>query len=202
MAEILKVQLEDSEGNVYYLTTNANNVFCSDGTSVQTKLNAKIDIANIINNVTTNDSNKVVSAAVAKNLQDQITNQNKLLNTIIQTERSSENSAWIVKAYTDYTVCQYTISTSGVYIAFAKVLVRDYKNYCNFYASLYQNNNGNGSACTLPSISGYDVIFPLSCIFHCKVGDKICTSINTNYIKDGDGTVGYAYGNLNLLKLS
>ena len=76
MAEKLLVQLEDSDGNIYYLHTSADVVFCEDGTSVQTKLAQKIEKADIIQNATTASTTKVVSASVAKNLQDQINEQN------------------------------------------------------------------------------------------------------------------------------
>ena len=76
MAEKLLVQLEDSVGNIYYLHTSADVVFCEDGISVQTKLAQKIEKADIIQNATTASTTKVVSASVAKNLQDQINEQN------------------------------------------------------------------------------------------------------------------------------
>ena len=88
MAETLKVQLEDEQGNIYYLKTDASNVYCSDGTSVETKLNAKIDVSNIVNNTTTNDSNKVASAAVVKSLQDII---NTLSDNSMQYPRLFDN---------------------------------------------------------------------------------------------------------------
>ena len=84
---ILKVQLEDSEGNIYYLKTDANNVFCTDGQSVQTKLDAKINTSNIIQDSNTDDTTKVVSAAVAKNLQNQINNHDSKLNMIYITSK-------------------------------------------------------------------------------------------------------------------
>ena len=79
MAEKLLVQLEDSVGNIYYLHTSADVVFCEDGISVQTKLAQKIEKADIIQNATTASTTKVVSASVAKNLQDQINEQNTKL---------------------------------------------------------------------------------------------------------------------------
>lgn len=80
MAEKLLVQLEDSVGNIYYLHTSADVVFCEDGISVQTKLAQKIEKADIIQNATTASTTKVVSASVAKNLQDQINEQNTNLS--------------------------------------------------------------------------------------------------------------------------
>lgn len=76
MAEKLKVELQDDEGNIYYLHTDASVVFCEDGQTVEAKMLQKIDQSAIIQNATTAATNKVVSAAVAKNLQDQITSQN------------------------------------------------------------------------------------------------------------------------------
>ena len=86
MSEILKVELQDEEGNTYYLKTDANNVYCTDGTSVQTKLNTKIDTANIVNNATTDDINKIVSAAVAKALQDQLNQLSNNLSNKVSTK--------------------------------------------------------------------------------------------------------------------
>lgn len=76
MAEKLKVELSDDNGNVYYLHTDASVVFCEDGTPVETKLNQMLSKSDIVQNATTAATNKVPSAAVAKNLQDQITQQN------------------------------------------------------------------------------------------------------------------------------
>ena len=97
MAEKLLVQLEDSVGNIYYLHTSADVVFCEDGISVQTKLAQKIEKADIIQNATTASTTKVVSASVAKNLQDQINEQNtnmfcrwKNQNSIISNSKDSE----------------------------------------------------------------------------------------------------------------
>ncbi len=76
MSEKLKVQVQDENGNIFYIHTSADIVFCEDGTSVETKLGQKIDFANIVQNATTAATDKIPSAAVAKNLQDQITQQN------------------------------------------------------------------------------------------------------------------------------
>lgn len=80
MAEVLKIQVEDENGNIYYLHTTADVVFCEDGKSVQEKMGEKIDKSAIIQNATTVATDKVPSAAVVKNLQDQISAQNT--NTI------------------------------------------------------------------------------------------------------------------------
>lgn len=101
MSELLKVQLEDENGNVYYLHTSADVVFCEDGQSVSSKLtntieatNKKIDKTAIVQNATTTATDKVPSAAVAKNLQDQITeNKNELstINSALETERQEKS---------------------------------------------------------------------------------------------------------------
>lgn len=85
MADKLKVELQDENGNIYYLHTSADVVFCEDGTTVEAKLNGKIDEADIIQNATTAATDKVPSAAVAKNLQDQITAQNTNLSDLQNT---------------------------------------------------------------------------------------------------------------------
>lgn len=76
MAEKLKVELQDDKGNIYYLHTGASVVFCEDGSTVQSKLNGMVKKSDIIQNATTAATDKVVSGAVAKNLQDQISEQN------------------------------------------------------------------------------------------------------------------------------
>lgn len=75
-AEKLLVELYDADGNKYYLHTDASVVYCSDGESVETKLSKKIDTAAIVQNAATNATNKIPSAAVAVELQRQITEQN------------------------------------------------------------------------------------------------------------------------------
>lgn len=94
MSELLKVQLEDENGNVYYLHTSADVVFCEDGQSVSAKLantiekaNSKIDKTAIVQNAVTADTDKVPSAAVAKDLQNQI----KELNSALETERQEKS---------------------------------------------------------------------------------------------------------------
>ena len=102
MSEILKVQLEDSEGNVYYLKNDANNVFCTDGQSVQTKLNNTINKSDLIQDSNTNDTTKVVSAAVTKNIQDQINNFKSDIINHETTKLINCNSEYFV---TDYLFC-------------------------------------------------------------------------------------------------
>lgn len=76
MAEKLKVELQDENGNIYYLHTDASVVFCEDGKTVESKLALTVNESDIVNNATTAATDKVVSAAVAKNLQDQISGLN------------------------------------------------------------------------------------------------------------------------------
>lgn len=83
MSEKLKVQVQDENGNIFYIHTSADIVFCEDGTSVETRLGQKIDSANIVQNATTAAADKIPSAAVAKNLQDQISGLNT--NIVIHT---------------------------------------------------------------------------------------------------------------------
>ena len=90
MAEKLKVELQDENGNIYYLHTDASVVFCEDGTTVAEKLALTLNESDIVNNATTAPTDKVVSPAVAKNLQDQLT----ALNTKMTFENwSSFNNA-------------------------------------------------------------------------------------------------------------
>lgn len=76
MSQLLKVQVQDEEGNIYYIHTSADVVFCEDGATVETKLGQKIDKSSIVQNATTASSEKIPSAAVAKILQEQITELN------------------------------------------------------------------------------------------------------------------------------
>lgn len=98
MAEKLKVQLEDENGNIYYLHTDASVVFCENGESVQKKLNDKIEKSSIVQNATTTATDKVISAAVAKNLQDQITAQNtKMSIGVVQTLETGTTTSGSIK---------------------------------------------------------------------------------------------------------
>lgn len=81
MSEILKVKVQDENGNVFYIHTSADVVFCADGTSVQDRLGQKLDKSVIIQNATTAATDKVPSAAVAKDLQDQINQQNTKIDS-------------------------------------------------------------------------------------------------------------------------
>lgn len=94
MAEKLKVELSDDNGNVYYLHTDASVVFCEDGTPVETKLNQMLSKSDIVQNATTAATDKVPSAAVAKNLQDQITQQNTKIIPVFVSNSSSFSSGW------------------------------------------------------------------------------------------------------------
>ena len=93
----LKVQLEDTDGNIYYMKTDANSVYCEDGFTVQHYLNNVILKDKIINNTSTADSTKVASAYVANNLQKQIDSHIKdfsnMLNPIYRGAISTWSSA-------------------------------------------------------------------------------------------------------------
>lgn len=109
MAEKLKVELQDDKGNIYYLHTGASVVFCEDGSTVQSKLNGMVKKSDIIQNATTAATDKVVSGAVAKNLQDQISEQN--------TKIIVENKTVQISAGADYSYVPYK---SGYVLASAK----------------------------------------------------------------------------------
>lgn len=109
MAEKLKVELQDDKGNIYYLHTDASVVFCEDGSTVQSKLNGMVKKSDIIQNATTAATDKVVSGAVAKNLQDQISEQN--------TKIIVENKTVQISAGADYAYMSYK---SGYVLAAAK----------------------------------------------------------------------------------
>lgn len=68
-------------GKASDVTADSTHRFVSD--TEKSTWNAKIDKSSIIQNATTTDTTKVVSAAVAKALQDQITEQNTNLTKII-----------------------------------------------------------------------------------------------------------------------
>ena len=200
MAEILKVQLEDSDGNTYYLKTDANNVYCEDGFTVQHYLNNVILKDKIINNTDTADSTKVASSYVTNNLQKQInTLSNNLKNNEIAIARTS--SAWLSISYKAYDVCEYTVQSDGVYIAVAKTVVSEHKSDRQYYFSLVQNSNENGSEITLPGNGAYNIEAPLSFIFTCKTGDRIYTQAMVNYVANGEAYAGLATGYLKLIKV-
>ena len=71
--EKLLVELQDEHGNIYYLHTDGRVVFCSDGESVESKLNKKVNTADIINNCTSTATNKPLAAAQGKTLWERIT---------------------------------------------------------------------------------------------------------------------------------
>ena len=72
MSQLLKVQLEDEDGNVYYLHTSGDSVFLDDGRTVQAAIEQTVRQSSI-SNVQVNDSSKVPSAALAYAMQQQIT---------------------------------------------------------------------------------------------------------------------------------
>lgn len=72
MSQLLKVQLEDEDGNIYYLRTSGDSVFLDDGRTVQAAIEQTVR-QSAISNVQVNDSSKVPSAALAYAMQQQIT---------------------------------------------------------------------------------------------------------------------------------
>ena len=72
MPQLLKVQLEDEDGNIYYLHTSGDSVFLDDGRTVQAAIEQTVR-QSAISNVQVNDSSKVPSAALAYAMQQQIT---------------------------------------------------------------------------------------------------------------------------------
>ena len=115
--------------------------------------------------------------------------------------RSSGNKAWIVTAYTTYEICSYSIQTAGVYFATARGRISNTKTDRAYAFFLYQNYEDNGTTSVTIGNAAYDVNEALSCIFKCNTGDKIYLAVQSNYIGDA-GCVGYAYGEIRLVKLS
>lgn len=72
MSQLLKVQLEDEDGNIYYLHTSGDSVFLDDGRTVQAAIEQTVR-QSAISNVQVNDTSKVPSAALAYAMQQQIT---------------------------------------------------------------------------------------------------------------------------------
>ena len=122
-----------------------------------------------------------------------------LKNNIITVSRTS--AAWIAQSYTQYTVCEYTIQSAGVYLAVAKTMLNNYKTDRAFAFELNQNSSGNGSGIVLQSNGAYGILAPMSYIFTCAAGDKIYTTAQTNYVADGEAYAGLATGYLKLIKL-
>ena len=115
--------------------------------------------------------------------------------------RSSGKKAWIVTAYTTYEICSYSIQTAGVYFATARGRISNTKTDRAYAFFLYQNYEDNGTTSVTIGNAAYDVNEALSCIFKCNTGDKIYLAVQSNYIGDA-GCVGYAYGEIRLVKLS
>lgn len=72
MAQLLNVQLQDANGNIYYLQTSGDSVFLSDGTTVTVALQNKISTANIDNNLLGTDPTHVLASPQGKALQSNI----------------------------------------------------------------------------------------------------------------------------------
>lgn len=82
MAQLLNVQLQDANGNIYYLQTSGDSVFLSDGTTVTTALQNKISTANIDNNLLGTDPTHVLASPQGKILSDAV----QLLETNLTTD--------------------------------------------------------------------------------------------------------------------
>lgn len=120
-----------------------------------------------------------------------------LKNSEITVSRTS--AAWLAQSYTSYNVCEYTIQSAGVYLAFATVIISETKADRAYYMALNQNSEGNGSRATMNTNNAYNVIAPLSYVFTCKAGDRIYTSAQANYV--AENYAGLATGYLKLIKL-
>ena len=120
-----------------------------------------------------------------------------LKNSEITVSRTS--AAWLAQSYVSYNVCEYTIQSDGIYLAFATVIISETKADRAYYMALNQNSEGNGSRCTMIANNAYNVIAPLSYVFTCKAGDRIYTSAQANHV--AENYAGLATGYLKLIKL-
>ena len=120
-----------------------------------------------------------------------------LKNSEITVSRTS--AAWLAQSYVSYNVCEYTIQSDGIYLAFATVIISETKADRAYYMALNQNSEGNGSRITMNANNAYNVIAPLSYVFTCKAGDRIYTSAQANYV--AENYAGLATGYLKLIKL-
>ena len=81
MSQLLKVQLEDEDGNIYYLHTSGDSVFLDDGRTVQAAIEHTVR-QSAISNVQVNDTSKVPSAALAYAMQQQITENEDAISVL------------------------------------------------------------------------------------------------------------------------
>lgn len=81
MSQLLKVQLEDEDGNIYYLHTSGDSVFLDDGRTVQAAIEQTVR-QSAISNVQVNDTSKVPSAALAYAMQQQITENEDAISVL------------------------------------------------------------------------------------------------------------------------
>ena len=81
MSQLLKVQLEDEDGNIYYLHTSGDSVFLDDGRTVQAAIEQTVR-QSAISNVQVNDTSKVPSAALAYAMQQQITKNEDAISVL------------------------------------------------------------------------------------------------------------------------
>lgn len=152
----------------------------------------------VANNLTTTAAGYLLDARQGKALDDKISKLNTdLKNNIIAVSRTS--AAWLAESYKSYNVCEYTIQSDGIYLAFATVIISETKADRAYYMALNQNSEGNGSRTTMIANNAYNVIAPLSYVFTCKAGDRIYTSAQANYV--AENYAGLATGYLKLIKL-
>lgn len=174
------------------ITQSTESDFAVSSTSQKTRL---ISFKNIFEKISFSSL-----ATKAKNIIGAI-NELKadLKNSEITVSRTS--AAWLAKSYTQYIVCEYTIQSSGVYLAVAKTIVSEHKADRVFALELNQNSTGNGSGIVLNGNGAYNILAPMSYIFTCAAGDKIYTTAQANYVASGESYAGLATGYLKLIKL-
>ena len=115
MPQLLKVQLEDEDGNIYYLHTSGDSVFLDDGRTVQAAIEQTVR-QSAISNVQVNDSSKVPSAALAYAMQQQITwNEDaiRVLNSDIENKLFGNLFPWFPNGESLDNMIQ--ISSSGYF---------------------------------------------------------------------------------------
>ena len=166
MADKLKVELQDENGNIYYLHTSADVVFCEDGTTVEAKLNGKIDKADIIQNATTAATDKVPSAAVAKNLQDQITAQNTKLtkeHINLASYTNGDNNSYIARSGDICTVVMNAVLSIGFSTATKVVISKDDFPFISNSYFFFLEENTDGTKVSISKTVGGDIVMqPLS----------------------------------------
>lgn len=115
MSQLLKVQLEDEDGNIYCLHTSGDSVFLDDGRTVQAAIEQTVR-QSAISNVQVNDTSKVPSAALAYAMQQQIT-ENEEAITGLNSELINDSGLSLANGiyYVPYNTDADTIIWSGLY---------------------------------------------------------------------------------------